>query len=249
MAAWGRQLAFAFRFYTRLPIGFKIRLSPGDIAKSPRWFWLVGFFEGGLLALALVGASRIVDDPYFLAGICALLRGLVAGGQISGMAHAMDGLNSSRDRVVVVEVMLDRHLGVCGAAAVISDLLLRFVLYLQLFSYMSTSSALPILICSCIAGKLAVCTALGTSGSVFKRDRLIDDSGKGGMFLSATALALAAYRMLGLETMGLSLVLEIALGLIVSGVLVLRIGGLTKQMVQLIHEIGEIMFIYTLLIW
>lgn len=249
MAAWGRQLAFAFRFYTRLPMGFKVRLSPGDIAKSARWFWLVGFFEGGLLAVAIVGVSYLTDDPYLLALLCTGLRCLVARGQILGLGHAVDGLSSSRDRVVVVEVMLDKHHGTCGVLGMAADVLLRFLLYLQLFTYMNTNSALPILICSCMAGKLAVCTGLATSGSVFKRDRLIDDTGTSSAVITALMMGGIAYLLLGLQTMALSLVLEIALGLIVSGMLVLRIGGLNKQMVQMLHEIGEIMFLYTLLIW
>lgn len=201
------------------------------------------------MALVLLGASYVVDEPYILAAVCVLFRGWISKGQIVGMGHGIDGLSSSKDKVVAVEVMMDERLGTCGVISVVCDLLLRFVLYLQLFTYMNTQSAIPILICSCIAGKLAVCTGLGTSGSVFKRDRLIDDSGKSGMILSAIAMAFATYRLLGLETMGLSLVLEIALGLIISGLFVLRLGGMTKQLLQLIHEVGEIMYVYTLLIW
>ena len=178
-----------------------------------------------------------------------VFRGVVARGQSAGVGNGVYGLGSSKDGVVAVEGMMDQHLGTCGGAAGLADLLLRVLLYLQLFTYMNTQSAIPILICSCLAGKLAVCTGLGTSGSVFKRDRLIDDSGKSGMILSAIAMAVAAYRLLGLETMGLSLVLELALGLIISGLPVLRLGGLTKQLLQLIHEVGEIMYVYTLLIW
>ena len=249
MSAWGRQLAFAFRFFTRFPRPFKLKLAPGDIASSARWFPLVGFFEGVTLLAALFWVSQFVDDDYILALFCTVIRHLISRRQLTGAGQTMGGLLSSRDRVKAVKIMLDPGLNGPGFATKLLDIMLRYVLYQQLFFSLSATAAFPVLLVSCMAGKCAISVAIGTSNSVFKRDRLIDDSSFSAAVLAAVSTALLSLVLLGLPAMGLTLVLEISLGLLVSGAVILRLGGLTKQVLNLVHEIGEIAFLFTMLIW
>ena len=249
MGAWGRQLAFAFRFFTRIPIPFKLRLTPGDIAGSAKWFPLVGFFEGIIIIITVFFGSFWIENLYLLALLCLLMRLLISRGQINGASHAVHGLFASRERVRIVEIMMDSDLGSMGIAAQVLDILLRYVLYQQLFFSMSVQSALPIILVACMSGKVAMSTAVGTSNSVFKRDRLIDDSSFWVALMAGASAALIAFILLGLPAMGLLLVLEVSMGLMVSGAIVLKLGGLTKQSLKLINELGELAFLYTMLIW
>lgn len=119
LSAWGRQLAFAFRFFTHFPLFFKIKLTPGDIAESGKWFTFVAFFEGIFIAVATYTCFLFSDNIYVGALVCLISRLLIARHQIPSMAHSVDGLYSSRNRVKVVEVMLDDKFGSRGIAMII----------------------------------------------------------------------------------------------------------------------------------
>lgn len=249
IAACGRQMAFAFRLFTRIPSVFALRLKPGDISHSSRWFTLVGFIEGGLLIILLYLLGLFVSNEYLLAATALLIRMGISRGQVRGAAHAMDGLFDGKNKVETVEIMLSPGFGGMGVAVETMDLILRFTLYKCLFSSMNTDSTLPILLVSCMAGKLAVNTAIGTSNSVFRRDRLIDDGHISSLFIAIAFSSVLVYYLLGLPVLGLFLILEISIGLIMSGSIVLKLGGLTKQTLYLMNEIGEIAFLFTMLIW
>lgn len=248
LEAWGRRLAFALRFFTRFPLPVKVRIQPGDIPKSTVLFPLAGVFEGLFVVLAGVVGAQIADG---LVPVLFLLaaRMIISRGQIKGMAHAFDGLASTRDRIRMVEIMFDNRFGTMGVTAISFDYLLKFSLYFELLSRMGLRSAIPILICTCFAGKLCEVTGIATSGSVFGVDKLIDEANIGYLAASAVMTYLFAALLLGWVTAGLVLLVEISLGLIVSGLIVIKLGGLTKQTLGVMHEAGEIVLLFILLVW
>lgn len=243
MHAWGRQLAFAFRFFTRFPLPVSVRLSPGDIARSSIWFPLVGLFEGLFIVLAsLLGAQ--IEATYGAALFCIAARMLISRGQVRNMGHAMDGLFSTRDRQRMVEIMLDDRYGTMGVVTIALDVMLKLSLYIQAFEILPfRQGAVPLLFGSCVAGKLAMAVGIGTSSSVYRRDRLIDDSGTANMVWTI-AISAGIYVLLYRLWAFLPLALCFFLGLLLSGLVVLKLGGLTKQSLGIIHEVGEVMYLF-----
>ncbi len=241
--AWGRQLAFGFRFFTRFPLPVSVRLTPGDIARSSVWFPLVGLFEGLFVVLAALAGS-FVHEIYGAAIASVLARVLISRGQVKGLGHAMDGLFSSRDRERMVEIMLDDRYGTMGVVSIALDGILKLSLYMQAFEALPLKQGvIPLLFGSCIAGKLAMCVGIGTSSSVYRRDRLIDDSGTANMIV-AMVLSAGVFALFYRTQAWLPLLLCFFFGLLMSGVIVLKLGGLTKQTLGIIHETGEIIYLF-----
>lgn len=251
MDALGRQLAFAFRFYTRIPLlGLKVRVQPGDIAKSTSIFPLVGFIEGIFVAIVTYCGSLIDFELGYIISLCCLLsRMVISRGQVKNAAHAFDGMGSVRDRVRMIKIMFDTEYGTMGIVTFVLDWILKYALYFALFNSLNIKNSIPIVICSCIAGKLCCVTGIAASGSVFQRDRLIDDGKAVNLVLAAALTGAVTWLILGWVTAIIMLILQISVGLIISGNITLTLGGLTKQTLGIMHEIGEISFLFIMLIW
>lgn len=248
MSAWGYRLVFALRYFTRLNFPIKARMRAGDLGRSCIIFPLVGALEGIFVAvLAYIG--MMVLNGYFVALFALVARMLIGRGKVKASAHAIDALGSSRSRVRTIQIMFDDHYGTLGMATFLFDFLIKFALYWQIFSMMSFETGIFIVISSCIGPKLALVAGASTSNSVFGKDQLIDTSSIGDLIGCAILTFFFSFLMLGWMSAILLLVLEIALGLTISGMIVMKLGGLTKQTLGLICEIAEIVTLYILLIW
>lgn len=112
-----RRLLCAVQFMTRLPTP-NIDWRPDSLARSARYFPLVGLLTGGLSALALVLARMIWRDgplPALLAvGVGVLVTGAL---HEDGLADVADGLGGGQTRERRLAIMKDSRLGVYGALA------------------------------------------------------------------------------------------------------------------------------------
>lgn len=248
MDAWGRRFTFALRYFTRIPIPFKTRLYGDDIARSCSIWPLVGGLES-LFVVLMARIGAMAGYGYAIAAAALLGRMIIGRRKVRAAAHSLDGFGSSRDRVRMVKIMLDKRYGTIGVLTFLFDFLFKAVFYYEIFENMSFDTGIMILIASCIAPKLALAAGATTSRSVFGHDPLIDGSKPKDLWICTLFTAVFFYLVFGWQTAILLVVLEISIGLIFSGVIVMRLGGLTKQTLGLIHEVGEIMMLYILLIW
>ena len=249
MDALGRRLAFAIRYFTRFPLPLNIRIVGGDIARSTALFPFAALFEGIFVALIIMLVSWF-GNFYLTVAAAVFSRFLISRGQVRGAAHALDGLSRSRDRVRMVEAMFDERYGTIGICTILFDFLLKSILYWELFNIMNTQSVIAVIVVSCMAGKLSLVVGATTSNSVFGDDKLIDDSRIiWDLILCAIITFVFTFLFLGWVTAGLSLLVEVSVGLIVSGLVVMKLGGLTKQTLGIMHELGEIVLLFILLIW
>lgn len=248
MEAWGRRLAFALRYFTRFPLPVKVKIVKGDIAKSTMLFPIVGVFEGLFVALCGFVGSQF-GFPVLMAVFLLAARLIISRGQIRNMAHATDGLGSSRDRVHMIQIMFDDQFGALGVVSMIFVCLFKFAFYYEMMGNMSFASAVPIIICSCFAGKLSLVAGIATSSSVFENDKLIDQTKIFELIVCAIITYVLTYLMFGWLTAGLVLLVQISVGLILSGMVVMKLGGLTKQTLGILHEVGEIMLLFILMVW
>ena len=122
-----RATAAAVTLLTRVPLGDRVVVDEGDIARALAWLPLVGAGLGGAVALVARGLSGRLD-----AGPAAVL--IVAGWALATGAIHLDGLADSADSLGVRErerrlaVMRDPRLGSFGVLALVFVVALKIAL-------------------------------------------------------------------------------------------------------------------------
>lgn len=120
-----RQLLGAVSFLTRIPAGASIAIDPADLAKSARWFPLVGLALGSVYAGAAWLFMRWLP-AIVLAVLLLLLDALLTGAlHLDGLADMADGFGGGHTREDVLRIMRDHAIGSYGAVALILVLLLK----------------------------------------------------------------------------------------------------------------------------
>ena len=137
-----RQLLGAVSFLTRVPVGSSVTAEPAAVAKSARWFPLVGFALGCVYAEAawlLLRWLPALVVAILLQALDAVLTGAL---HLDGLADMADGFGGGRTRDDVLRIMRDHAIGSYGALALILVLLLKTAC---LFDLLRTRHGLSIL--------------------------------------------------------------------------------------------------------
>ena len=119
-----RQLLAAVSFLTAIPAG-RSAYDAKDVARSARWFPLIG----AMLGVLYVAVLRLFS-PLFPASIVAILiivtDAFVTGGlHLDGLADTADGLGGGRTPDDALRIMRDHAIGSYGAIALILIILIK----------------------------------------------------------------------------------------------------------------------------
>lgn len=120
-----RQLLGAVSFLTRIPVGGSIPAEPAAVAKSARWFPLVGIALGCVYAGAAWLLMRWLPAlvvAVLVLGLDAMLTGAL---HLDGLGDMADGFGGGGTREDVLRIMRDHAIGSYGAVALILVLLLK----------------------------------------------------------------------------------------------------------------------------
>ncbi len=114
-----RDFLAAVAFLTRLPVALHFEFGPKEVARSARWFPLVGALlgavsVGGVYLLYPLFPSLIV--AILLTGIDALLTGAM---HFDGLADTADGFGGGATRDDVLRIMRDHAIGSYGGVALV----------------------------------------------------------------------------------------------------------------------------------
>jgi len=123
---WMR-FATAATFLTRAPwIARWASGEPAELARSARWFPLVGVLVGACGAAVYAGASLLL--PTTLAALLALAATVALTGAFheDGLADAADGLFGGYTKERRLEIMRDSRIGTFGGIALVLSLALRW---------------------------------------------------------------------------------------------------------------------------
>jgi adenosylcobinamide-GDP ribazoletransferase len=113
------RIALAIGFLTRIPVGAKSACDPKEIARSLRWFPLVGGLLGGISAAAYWLLSRLFPPLITAVLIVAVDAALTGAMHFDGVADTADGFGGGRTTDDVLRIMRDHAVGSFGALALI----------------------------------------------------------------------------------------------------------------------------------
>lgn len=120
-----RSVVAAFSLLTALPVP-DWNIDGDDIARSVKFFPLVGLVLGGLLFLLALFAGKHLPVPVAAAVLTIAPEFFTKAFHLDGLADTADGFWSGRSRERIMEIMKDSGIGAMGVFAVLSLMLLKF---------------------------------------------------------------------------------------------------------------------------
>jgi cobalamin 5'-phosphate synthase/cobalamin synthase len=119
------QFAAAVSFLTRLPAGRNAAFDGKDVARSSRWFPLVGGLLGGISVGAFWLLSRVFP-PLVAAVLIVAIDAILTGAlHFDGLADTADGFGGGRTRADVLRIMRDHAIGSYGGVALVLVIALK----------------------------------------------------------------------------------------------------------------------------
>jgi adenosylcobinamide-GDP ribazoletransferase len=248
---WLFRVIFAFQLLTRIPLRVKIDAQAEDYAFSVYFFPVVGLAVGAIAALfyALCSMAGLYGLGFFAA---VFLPVLITGAlHVDGLADTCDALFSVRSRERMLEIMSDPRLGVMGVCALVFDLLIRAALFIELSFVLTPYSMAMIITVLPVMGKVSLITG-GSLHSYARKDGMgknhIDQMHASHMFVAAV-LAGAMLEVLFKEAWIILAVVPLAVGAFAAWRMARKLGGLTGDTLGALNELGEIFFLFGVLIW
>jgi adenosylcobinamide-GDP ribazoletransferase len=233
----------ALAFLTRLPVGRSRSFGAKEVARSERWFPLVGCLLGGIYAAALWLCARV-----FPASICAILvvgvdAWLTGAMHFDGIADSADGFGGGRTREDVLRIMRDHAIGSYGAVALLLVIALKIA---AIASLVGCPTAWAAILLAPVLGRWAA--VLLSAARPYARPPEHDGPysvGSPTRFVGrteiaiATVTALAIAAPLGIGHSGPACAAVLALVVIWGAYCQKRIGGITGDTVGAAIEIAE----------
>ena len=121
----------ALGFFSRIPMPAWIVYSPENLNRASRYFTLVGWLLGGLVALVFIAADTLFSNSVSLwlaMGFSLLLTGAF---HEDGLADTADGFGGAFAREKKLSIMKDSRIGTYGATALVMALLGKYVLLIE----------------------------------------------------------------------------------------------------------------------
>lgn len=247
MGLIGREIGHFFvgiMFLTRLPVPSGLRHVDGRLARSARYFPLVGVLIGVLAAAAFWMSSMLVPAP--IAAMLTLVVTLMITGALheDGLADCCDGIGGGASREHALEIMRDSRIGTYGAAGLILSLGLRWA---AIASFTAIEGLIGLIIANAISRAMIPPVLVSAK---YARTRGLASSVAEGVSSKEAAFAVllaAGVAMIGGPAAGLAALAAAFLGAAVTlMILVRRLGGYTGDGLGAIQQVAEIAVLITL---
>ena len=247
MSFVGREIGHFFvgiMFLTRLPVPLGLRHVEGRLARSARYFPLVGVLVG-LITSAVFYAASLLLPAAVVAGL-TIAAGLIVTGALheDGLADTCDGLGGGATAEHALEIMRDSQIGTFGAAALILSIGLRWA---ALSGFSAEQGVVALIVAHAVSR--AMIPPVLVSGHYARSRGLASSVARGVHHLEAAfALVLAiAVAMIAGPSIGLAALAAaiIAAGAMLS-LLIRKIGGYTGDGLGAIQQAAEISILVVL---
>lgn len=121
----------ALGFFSRIPMPAWIDYSPENLNRASRYFTLVGWLLGGLVALVFLAADYLFSNSISLWLAMAFSLLLTGAFHEDGLADTADGFGGAFAREKKISIMKDSRIGTYGATALVMALLGKYVLLIE----------------------------------------------------------------------------------------------------------------------
>lgn len=127
-----RSFFTALKFLTNLPVAKNLEFQEETLAKSVKYFPLIGILIGSVLAGINFLFSFIFPPMVVSAIILISLIWITRGLHLDGFMDTIDGLFGGADKNERLRIMKDTQIGSFAVVSLVSLVLLKFVLILEL---------------------------------------------------------------------------------------------------------------------
>lgn len=129
-----KSFLIALKFLTIFPLAKELELQEETLAKSAKYFPLIGILIGSILVGVYFLFSFIFPPIIVSVIILISLTWITRGFHLDGFIDTVDGLFGGMDKDERLKIMKDVQIGSFGVIALVSLLLLKFTLILELSS-------------------------------------------------------------------------------------------------------------------
>lgn len=263
-----RSILLAIQFLTILPVRLRGKISESDIARCATFFPLAGALQGFIQFAAAVVLTMIFPADIVSGFVIAIAIIINGGFHLDGLADTFDALavkssgDPVRDGAKRLSVMKDSVTGAIGVVAIITVILLKFILIKNVLSFPVPLTALLVFSFMPVFSKWIMVPAMyhGTSARNDGLGRLFIGPSSPNILISSSAIALVLFIL----TLALPIAhyygphILLLAGLLPGGYLLAlagvgfftwRFGGLTGDTLGALSEIGEIFYLTGSFIW
>ena len=232
----------ALGFLTRIPVSLPGTLPSNALARSMRFFPLVGAFIGAATGGVYLLAAKAV--PGLPAALLAIGFGLLLTGALheDGLADCADGFGGGRDKESKLAIMRDSRIGAYGTLALILSVGLRAAVLAKFANPSGALIAAHALSRALLPGLMLALPPASASG-------LAASAGKVGKADFAIALILAIALAAPLLKLWLAAVLGVAAlaFLLIASLARRQIGGYSGDVLGALQQSTEIAILLTIL--
>ncbi|MFH1046478.1 MAG: adenosylcobinamide-GDP ribazoletransferase [Candidatus Omnitrophota bacterium] len=237
----------ALQFLTIIPLGAAVHGEQINLSRGRPYFPVIGLFLGLVLAATNVGLSLLLAQKLLVSVLLVSALAIITGGlHLDGLADTFDALGSGKERIRMLEIMRDAHIGTMGVLGIIFVVALKIALLYSL----PAQDVGPALLLMCLLSRYVMVLAI----FLFSYAR---DEGKAKAFFtgkskkeffSVTVFSLAGATIIG-QLLGLAIFLLAALFAVLAARIIARkIGGLTGDTLGAINELTEVFVLFTMLV-
>lgn len=240
-------LLAAIGFLTVLPVPARWRTEPRHLARSVRWFPLVGAVVGLLLAGLDALLGLVLSGPVRDALVVVALLVLSGALHLDGLMDTCDGVFAQVPPERRLEIMRDSHVGSFGVAAGGLALLGKYAALASL----GATPRWAALLAMAVLGRWAMALAIGSfpAGRPEGLGRLVKDA-TGPADLAFAALWAAVILAATLRAPGLLLFLAVsALAWLLGRLLSASLPGLTGDTYGALNELAELAALALIPLW
>ena len=234
------------QFFTSIPIPVNLDCDEKDYGKGLVFAPVVGLLLGFLIYLVYKVLSPFFSVNIISAFLIIVYILLTGGLHLDGLGDTFDGLYSNRPKDRILEIMRDSRVGTNAVLALMSIILLNFVL---LAGLNAKSLMLETVLLFPVAGRIGSLMGAGISVYARKNEGLgksfIDHCGKKEMFFGGILSFVIFLLILGFKGLLMAFVLMITACLITK-VFTRKIGGATGDILGAVCELNQTVFLILL---
>ncbi len=247
-----KSLLVALQFLTPIPVKLD-SVEPRDLARSMRYFPLIGLFIGlclvliKLLAFGPLNFSGMVTATLVLLALTALSGGL----HLDGLSDMCDGFYAGRSREDIVKIMRDPHIGAMGVIGIFFILLIKWSLLMSLPLGVQDYSNIALILVPLLGRwAMVIAAAVGPYASAATDGTakpFVDNVNRTDVIIS-TIITLLVTAALAFVSHNVAWFFLVIISLVVAAVLVMIarkiLGGITGDILGAVNEVTEVAVLF-----